>query len=65
MERRKSESNKLWIVPDFRTCLVSYMDLEGVKHSVKITAGSVFEAAVVGMNAMKVAGLVQPIHTDD
>jgi hypothetical protein len=30
------------------------MDLEGVKHSVEITAGSLFEAAVVGMNAMKV-----------
>jgi hypothetical protein len=41
-------------VPDVRTCLVSYMDLDGVKHSVEITAGSLFEAAVVGMNAMKV-----------
>ena len=30
------------------------MDLDGVKHSVEITAGSLFEAAVVGMNAMKV-----------
>jgi hypothetical protein len=30
------------------------MDLEGVKHSVEITAGSLFEAAVIGMKAMKV-----------
>jgi hypothetical protein len=30
------------------------MDLEGVKHSVEITAGSLFEAAIIGMNAMKV-----------
>ena len=34
--------------------MVSYADLDGVKHSVEITAGSLFEAAVVGMNAMKV-----------
>jgi hypothetical protein len=25
------------------------MDLDGVKHSVEITAGSLFEAAVIGM----------------
>jgi hypothetical protein len=31
------------------------MDLDGVKHSVEITAGSLFEAAVLGMNAMKVS----------
>jgi len=30
------------------------MDLDGVKHSVEITAGTLFEAAVIGMNAMKV-----------
>jgi hypothetical protein len=32
------------------------MDLDGVKHSVEITAGSLFEGAVVGMNAMRVPG---------
>jgi hypothetical protein len=41
-------------VPGVRTCIVSYSDLDGVKHSVEITAGSLFEAAIVGMNALKV-----------
>ena len=39
---------------DVRTCIVSYTDQDGVKHSVEITARSLFEAAIVGMNAMKV-----------
>lgn len=41
-------------MPDVRTCVVSYIDMEGVKHSVEITAGTLFEAAIIGMNAMKV-----------
>lgn len=42
------------IVADVRTCLVSYTDLDGVKHSVDITARSLFEAAIVGMTTLKV-----------
>ena len=37
-----------------RACIVSYTDLDGVKHAVEVTAGSLFEAAIVGMNALKV-----------
>ena len=42
------------VVPDVRTCVVSYTDLDGIKHSVEITAASLFEGAIIGMNAMKV-----------
>ena len=36
-----------------RSCTVSYRDFEGVKHSVEVTAESLYEAAVLGMKAMQ------------
>ena len=41
-------------MPDVRTSLVSYTDPDGLQHSVEITAGASFEAAIISMNAMKV-----------
>jgi DNA-binding transcriptional LysR family regulator len=39
---------------EIRTCTVSYQDIEGVKHSVDVSADSLYEAAALGMAAMKV-----------
>ncbi len=41
---------------EIRTCTVSYQDIEGVKHSVDVTAETLYEAAALGMKAMNVAG---------
>ena len=40
-------------MPEVRSCQVSYRDREGVRHSVDVTAGSLFEAAILGMTALK------------
>ncbi len=42
-------------MPDERACEVSYTDPAGVTHSVEVNASSVFEAAITGMTAMKLA----------
>jgi hypothetical protein len=39
-------------VPD-RPCTVSFIDANGVKHSVELTADSLFEAAAVGLKMLK------------
>ena len=41
-------------MPEIRTCIVSYTDLEGTCHRVEATAQTLYEAAVLGMNAMRV-----------
>src|SRR5579872_4755725 len=41
---------------EIHTCSVSYQDIEGVKHSVEVSADSLYEAAALGMAAMKVPG---------
>lgn len=42
-------------VPELRSCVVTYQDTEGVKHSVEVTAESLYEAAILGMKALKAA----------
>lgn len=39
-----------------RKCLVSITDVEGVRHSVEVTAGSVFEAAAEAVDIFKGEG---------
>ncbi|MBL8211015.1 MAG: hypothetical protein JNK87_09905 [Bryobacterales bacterium] len=39
-------------MPNLRTCLVSFSDLTGVRHSAEVTAESLFEAAVLGIAAI-------------
>jgi hypothetical protein len=55
LERTKGEN---WqyarIVLELRACRVSYQDLEGVTHSIEVTAQTLCEAAILGMQAMKV-----------
>jgi hypothetical protein len=41
-------------VPDVRSCVVSYRDFEGITHSIEVTAETLYEAAILGMKAMKV-----------
>jgi hypothetical protein len=36
-----------------KTCRVSFSDLDGVRHVVEIQAGSLYEAAVLGLKALK------------
>ncbi|MCM3900307.1 MAG: hypothetical protein ND866_01225 [Pyrinomonadaceae bacterium] len=35
------------------TCIVSYLDTEGLRHSVEVNATSMYEAAVLGVCAFK------------
>ena len=44
----------LSFVPAIRSCTVSYQDLDGITHSVDVTAETLYEAAILGMNALKV-----------
>jgi hypothetical protein len=39
-------------VPSLRTCLVSFSDLAGVRHTAEVTAETLYEAAVLGMAAI-------------
>ena len=34
-------------------CLVSYVDMDGVRHSVEVEAEGLYEAAVLGISAFK------------
>lgn len=43
-----------------RTCQVSFVDAEGIKHTSTVQAESVYEAAVVGMRAITESWADQP-----
>jgi hypothetical protein len=47
-------------VPELRSCIVSYGDLDGIRHSVEVTAETLYEAAILGMKALKVANWESP-----
>lgn len=40
-------------MPNVRSCLVSFTDLEGIEHSVRIPAESLYEAAIEAMAAFR------------
>jgi hypothetical protein len=44
-----------------RTCVVSFAGPTGIRHSVEVTAESLYEAAVLGLNAMRKHGWVDHI----
>jgi hypothetical protein len=49
-------------VPELRPCTVSYKDMESATHTVKVSASSLYEAAVLGMKAFEQTGWAdQPI----
>ena len=43
-------------MPELRSCRVSYQDSDGIRHSVEVTAETLYEAAVVGMTTLRAAG---------
>jgi hypothetical protein len=42
-----------------RNCLVTVTDARGIKHSVEVTAESLFEAGVIALNTLRKAGWVE------
>ena len=36
-----------------RSCVVSYLDIEGIRHTVEVEAESLYEAAVLGMRVFR------------
>ena len=44
-----------------RTCTVSFAGPSGVRHSVEVTAESIFEAAALGVSALKNSGWADAI----
>jgi hypothetical protein len=54
--RRKNEYGSLRIVAELPSCTVSYRDMEGITRYVDVSASSLYEAAVLGMNAFEQTG---------
>ena len=44
-----------------KACRVSFTDLDGVRHSVEVTADSLYEAAVLGLRALKKSAWVEAV----
>jgi hypothetical protein len=45
-----------WPFVAFRMCTVSFTGPSGIRHSVDVTAGSIYEAAALGVAALKKSG---------
>jgi hypothetical protein len=50
-----------WRAVALRTCTVSFTGPSGVRHSVEVTAESIYEAAALGVSALKNSGWVDAI----
>jgi hypothetical protein len=50
-----------WLAVALRTCTVSFMGPSGVRHSVEVTAESVYEAAAFGVSAPRISGWADAI----
>jgi hypothetical protein len=44
-----------------KSCRVSFTDLDGIRHSVEVEADSLYEAAVLGLKALKKGSWVAEI----
>src|SRR5262245_58607241 len=53
--RTKGESGKFFFGMTAKACLVSFVGPSGVCHSVEVTAGSLYEAATLGLSALRKA----------
>jgi hypothetical protein len=53
--RIKSETANLLAVPDLRSCVVSFRDASGIRHSVEVSAESLYEAAALGIKFQNAA----------
>jgi hypothetical protein len=43
-------------VPTARTCVVTFTDSEGIRHSVEVTASTLYEAAALAINEFRRCG---------
>ena len=50
-----------WPAVALRTCTVSFTGPSGVRHSVEVTAESIYEAAALGVKALKNSGWADAI----
>jgi hypothetical protein len=50
-----------WLAVALRTCTVSFMGPSGVRHSVEVTAESVYEAAALGVSTLRNSGWADAI----
>jgi hypothetical protein len=60
--RWRTKSEEWWyavVVPELRTCRVSFQDAEGIAHSVEVTAQSTFEAAALAIKAFRGAEWIE------
>ena len=44
-----------------KPCRVSFVDLRGIEHSTEVQASSLFEAATLGLEALRAAAFTDPI----
>jgi hypothetical protein len=52
-------------VAELRTCIVTYRSQDSIQHSVQVVAATVYEAAVLGLKALKVPpGIVYNLSID-
>jgi hypothetical protein len=50
-----------WRAVALRTCTVSFVGPSGIRHSVEVTAESVYEAAALGVSTLKISGWADAI----
>ena len=50
-----------WLAVALRTCTVSFMGPSGIRHAVEVTAESVYEAAALGVSALRNSGWADAI----
>jgi hypothetical protein len=65
--RRKSEYAKLPLLMAVKSCRVTVTDMEGISHTVQVTAATLFEAVALGLVAVRghewVAGIPEGLNT--
>ena len=44
---------KIAILPPMPLCIVSFVDLRGIRHAVEVQADSLYEAVVLGVSALR------------
>lgn len=49
-------------VPEPRSCIVSFSDSEGIRHSVVVTADTLYAAVALGVRAFREQGLLAECH---
>jgi hypothetical protein len=50
-----------WLAVALRTCAVSFTGPSGIRHSVEVTAESIYEAAALGVSALRTSGWADAI----